>query len=164
MKKILYFLGLLLFLTSCGSDEPEVLWPYELVELVQNAGTDSEFRIPAWFDPATGETAAVCGETSHGEDCPFWSESYYDPNFSSWRDTLFRGKKTEDGYVLAAYSTESGTERTVCAIRHPGNFQVLGDYLCIGNSMELTHRIYLPDWREDTSPAGTTGVLNFRLQ
>ena len=156
MKIFLYMLGLLFLLTSCGREEPEITpWPYELVELTQNAGEDNEFRIPAWFDPATGETAAVCGETSHGEGCLFWSESYYDPNFIPWRDTLFWGKKTADGYVLAAYSTESGTERTVCKIRHPSNFRVVGDYLCVGNSMELTHRMYLPDWREDTSPAGS---------
>lgn len=154
--KILVLLGMLcLALVSCGGETPEVdPWPYILVEVETDNGAGGSFKLPGRFDPATGEYTAVCGETVHEEDCPFWSGDYYDPNFTVWRDVLFRAEKQDNTYSVCAYNMTTGEERMVTETAHPGSFQILGDYLFVGNALGITERICLTDGTEAENPAG----------
>ncbi|MBQ8640784.1 MAG: hypothetical protein IJ480_01080 [Clostridia bacterium] len=153
MKTLLLLGSLILLLTSCtGSETEPDPWPYALVELVQNEGTGEEFSVPARFDPATGETAAICGETEHGDGCPFRYGGYFDAAYTVWQDTLFWVEEVDNSSILYAWNMTTGENKPVTELKSVYNYRILGDYLFTGGSRTVTGRIYLPDWTESENP------------
>ncbi len=96
------FMVLTGILSGCGREE----MPRQLCQLYVEYGAE-QWWVPAWFDPAVGQIEAICGEETHGENCPFRGASSRPVHVVG--DTIYYTAETENGAELIAYTPGSAT-------------------------------------------------------
>ncbi len=140
MKKLWILLVLALVLVGCGQEES----PRQLCQIMTELSGE-KWWIPTWFDPATGELEPVCGEETHGEDCPFRGASSMRAHVVG--DTVYYTEEFEGGANVVAYTPGKGTaynpgvakKETVATINSPtwrSAYNFKGEYLYIWDRAE----------------------------